>query len=136
MVWNGDKIFRLEGDVFDSEEENTNITVAGDTYHAVDGVVGMALSPIRSFDGTRYLFFRPYTSRSLYAANTSILKNGYDGASIEYIRGIDVLPSQSASQVFTTTGILFYGLSRQLAIGCWSMDSPLQPQYFVRNFVF
>lgn len=132
VIVNGCRISRLEGDVFEPQEEYSNHTIAGESFHLADGVIGMALSPIRP-DGDRYLAFRPLASRSLYAASTRSLKSSAVGSPVNYHRAIDILPSQAVTQVFSSKGVLFYGLTREIAIGCWNINNPLRPEYFVRN---
>ncbi|NP_001154980.1 major royal jelly protein-like 4 precursor [Nasonia vitripennis] len=130
VIYDGIRTFRLEADVFDPEENNSNFDIAGESFFLDDGVLGMALSPNQYPGESRYLYFRPLASRSLYAANTRDLRHTLDGSRINYYRGNDVLPSQASAQAFSADGTLFYGLTSEIAIGCWNMNKPLKSEYF------
>lgn len=136
VIYNGFRTFRLEADVYDPEEKNSNFLIAGEGFYLDDGVLGMALSPIQYPGESRYLSFRPLASRSLYAADTRVLQRSVDGTRIKYYRGNDVLPSQASAQAFSSEGTLFYGLTSEIAIGCWNINKPLQSEYFVGISLF
>ena len=132
VIWNGYRLYRLEADVFEPELRNSDFTIAGQTFHLEDGILFMSLSPIQYPGGHRYLSFRPMASKSLYAADTEVLKRSYDGRKIKYFKGIDIFPSQVSGQVFSSDGTLFYALTTETALGCWNMKKPLSREYFVR----
>lgn len=136
VIWNKNGLFRLEKEVFKAQKKYGEIEIAGDSFNVTDGIMGMSLSPTRRYDGNRYLFFSPYSSRSLYAASTKVLKRKNGGAGIKFSRGIDVLQSQSPVLVFSAKGVLFYALTKEIAIGCWNANKPLKSEYFVRSFAF
>ena len=133
-VWSNGRTFRLEADVFRPEQQYADVEIANENFTMADGVFGMALSPVQNPEKNRFLVFRPLSSRSVYAADTRVLQRSRYGSSINYYRGKDFLSSQATTMAFSSDGILFYALTQDLAIGCWNMVTPFQPEYFVGFF--
>ena len=97
-----------------------------------DGLFGLALSPMRQ-SNDRTLVYRPLASRSIYAAPVSDIKSSRRiGEQLRHFHaGRNFLPSQASTMAFSAGGTLFYGLTGQTAVGCWHMDNPWSPEYFV-----
>lgn len=133
MIFDSRNFYRLESDVYGPDKRYANFTIAGGNFTLGDGILGIALSPPQHPYGARSLYFRPVASLSVYAADTQSLKsNRYNGgAGVRYIQGNNVLTSQATTMAFSKEGTLFYGLTREIAIGCWNIHRPLQPQFFV-----
>ncbi|XP_072744614.1 yellow-e3 isoform X4 [Anoplolepis gracilipes] len=106
--------------------------IKGDTFDLMDGILGLALSPIKQ-DGDRILYFHSLASRVESWVPTSIIRNyslfqdHSDAASRSFRPFAMERSSQSAAQAMDENGILFFGLLSDLAIGCW--NSITHPEY-------
>ncbi|KAK0168151.1 hypothetical protein PV327_001979 [Microctonus hyperodae] len=124
IIFNGTSLWRLESPLFAPQEIAAHVTIANDTFHLDDGVLGMALSP-KLFDGTRFLMFRPLASYDMTSVDTSNLQESYDGSAIRYTLASRILPSQSAAMAFSAGGTLFFGLTQDLGMACWHINNPI-----------
>ncbi|KAJ8678880.1 hypothetical protein QAD02_014667 [Eretmocerus hayati] len=129
LVWDGSQMKRIEADIFRPEIKEGKFTIAGETFSLFDGIFGMALTPHEYQSGSRYLFFRPVASRSIYAVSTNDLKVDHNDT-LRAIEGINYLPSQATVMAFSSQGTLFYGLTTEISIGCWNM----RKQFTQKNF--
>ncbi|XP_051167761.1 major royal jelly protein 1-like [Leptopilina boulardi] len=130
VVVDSPNIWRLNGPYFEPEEpssEFSSVTVAGENFSMADGLFGMALSP-KIGKNPQQLVFRPFSSRSIYAAKVDdILQTKYDKPLV-YSNYSNVLPSQATAQAFSSNGVLFLGLTSEVAIGCWNQFKKMTPQ--------
>ena len=125
-------IWRLEGPYFspDPSPQSSRVTIAGETFILEDGLFGMALTP-KIGNNPQYLAFRPFASRNIYAATVDdILATNY-GKTLQYLNFSNVLPSQSTAQAFSSEATLFFGLTEEIAIGCWNQYRDLVPENIV-----
>ncbi|KAL7286307.1 hypothetical protein TKK_0019480 [Trichogramma kaykai] len=122
LVVQGKEIRRLANQAFEPEYGPAEtFSIAGEKFNLSDGVVGLALSP-KLPDGSQYLAFRPLASYSMHfiAINELLTKK------VNYLSGMNVLPSQgTAPLVFSREGVLFYGLSEEIALGCFNFTDPI-----------
>ncbi|XP_053982209.1 major royal jelly protein 1-like [Hylaeus volcanicus] len=82
---------------------------------AIDGI---ALSPASSED--RMVYYSPLSSFHLYSVPTSALKNN---ASIDdVVKEVGRKNSQSDGMVMSATGVLYYGLLADDAVGTWDTE--------------
>ncbi|KAJ8687631.1 hypothetical protein QAD02_023425 [Eretmocerus hayati] len=127
IVWNDGRFVRVESPSFSPDAKYSNFSIAGETFNLSDGIFGLALSPERYFKGNRFLFFRPLASRSIYAVSVSDLKSSKHRHpdQMRFFGSNDVLSSQATAMTFSNDGILFYGLTEEMAIGCWNLDRTL-----------
>ncbi|KAJ8688171.1 hypothetical protein QAD02_023966 [Eretmocerus hayati] len=124
-------IHRIKEREFQPEQQNSNFTIAGEKFFLDDGIFGLALTPPPYSHKGPELFFRPLASKSIYAASTYSLNQYHDGDTLELSRaGKNYFPSQATAMSFSSKGILFYGLTEQIGIGCWDSANPFQRQYF------
>ncbi|KAJ8687624.1 hypothetical protein QAD02_023420 [Eretmocerus hayati] len=128
IIWNEDKFIRLENDLFKPEEKYANFTIAGESFYLPDGIFNQILTPEKFFNGERYLYFRPLASRSLYSVPAKDLKLNGNSNSTRYSGYKDVLSSQATAMVFSSNGTLFYGLTEDIAIGCWNLNKTLKSE--------
>ena len=112
----------------------SDFEIAGESFHLADGVFGLALSPILS-DNSRFLYFRPLASKTLYWAKISDIIKAQNIFSLSYYKAIDVLPSQVSTMAFSRDGTLFFHLTRQTATGCWNFVKPLNPFHVVNKIL-
>ncbi|XP_014229901.1 major royal jelly protein 1-like [Trichogramma pretiosum] len=138
VVFDSDRLgaHRIDDDfrgVYTAEPAHVNTTIAGESFTLADGVLGMALSP-RQSNGDRYLAFRPFASLSVYFANTrellrpppaNSLGNDRRYNNVHYLRAIDVLPSQATAMAFSSGNVLFYGLTKEIGIGCYNFHKTI-----------
>ena len=123
----------MEGPYFapDTKPKSTEVTIAGETFILEDGLFGMALTP-KIGNNPQYLSFRPFASRSLYAATVDDILATNFGRPFHYYNFTDVLPSPATAQAFSSEATLFFGLTEQIAIGCWNQYKNLVPENIVR----
>lgn len=131
VVWNEARLFRLNAKVYNVDPSQTNVSIAGEDFQLNDGIFGMALSPASPLDEGRDLFFRPFASLAMYAADSRVLSRSIHGDAIKYMESPDMLPSQGTAMAFSSDGILFFGLTREIAIGCWNRYTDLKRENVV-----
>ncbi|XP_032684643.1 protein yellow-like [Odontomachus brunneus] len=106
--------------------------ISGHTYDLMDGIIGLALSPVKE-NGDRILYFHSMASRVESWVPTSVIRNYSlfrDDSESEprSFRSFAMeRSSQSVAQAMDQNGILFFGLLSDLAIGCW--NSIKYPEY-------
>lgn len=131
LIWNNKFMTRFRSDTFLPKPSRNNFTVAQSSRIINGGIATIALSP-KTYNGERFLFYRPLASRDLNFVSTEALDNSIrTGRSIKPMQNIDVLSSQAVGQVFSSSGILFLGLTKDLAIACYNMFKPLTKQNIV-----
>lgn len=72
--YNKDQIWRIDNKLFGDNQENTNFTIAGQSFTLPGGVIGMALKN----DGSpnRKLYFHSLASNYENAVPLSVINNG------------------------------------------------------------
>ncbi|XP_051172030.1 major royal jelly protein 1-like isoform X1 [Leptopilina boulardi] len=122
-------MWRLDGPYFAPEPfpHLSVSTIAGETFTLSDGLFGMALSPDIG-NNPQFLIFRPFASRSFYAAKVNDIMQTKVDQPLVYYNFTNVIPSQSTAQAFSSEGTLFFGLTSQIAIACWNQFRDMTPQ--------
>ncbi|XP_015515009.2 major royal jelly protein 2 [Neodiprion lecontei] len=131
IIWDGWQFLRLDDEVFKADPTATTFSIAGDNFTLADGMFGLALSPRHPLQ-PRSLFFRPLASLKEYSYAVHDLHRlmfGFD--SVNYITSNYEFPSQVTAQAFSREGILFLGLTREIAIACWNMNHPMDDEHVV-----
>ncbi|XP_050459219.1 protein yellow-like isoform X1 [Cataglyphis hispanica] len=124
--------WRITNNLFYPYPPHGTFNIKGDTFDLMDGILGLALSPIKQ-DGDRILYFHSLASRVESWVPTSIIRNyslfqeHSDSAPRSFRPFAMERSSQSAAQGMDQNGILFFGLLSDLAIGCW--NSITHPEY-------
>ncbi|XP_014209133.1 major royal jelly protein 2-like [Copidosoma floridanum] len=127
VIYKNGKTVRLEGDVYAPDTKHSRVSLGGFDFWVSLGVIGMALSPRK--DGKRTLFFRSFSSLSIYAADTRELEKSFKNGTVNYLRGTDILPSQGSAMAFSSHhGVMFYGLANKTDIGCYRVRNSLKPE--------
>ncbi|XP_014367700.2 protein yellow isoform X1 [Papilio machaon] len=109
-------------------------TIQNESFELMDGVLGMALSPLRP-DGERYLYFHALASTTENVVSTSLLRND------SFIKNINApansmnpfpeeRPNQAAAQAMDRNGILYFGLMDPPSVWCWNSAT----EFSTRNF--
>ncbi|KAK2586172.1 hypothetical protein KPH14_001439 [Odynerus spinipes] len=110
--------------------------IKGSTFDLMDGIIGLALGPIRA-NNDRNLYFHSLASKVESWVPTSIIRNytlfhhHADSSPRSFKAFALERSSQSAPEVMNKDGILFFGLLSDLAIGCWNSKS--YPEYGGKN---
>ncbi|XP_066592902.1 dopaminechrome tautomerase-like [Prorops nasuta] len=110
--------------------------IKGDSFDLMDGIIGMALGPVRP-DGDRLLYFHSLASTVESYVPTSVIRNAslFEGNAEAEARSFKAFKnersSQSAAEAMDRNGVLFFGLMSDLAIGCW--NSKNYPEYGGKN---
>lgn len=100
--------------------------IKDDTFDLMDGIIGLALGPLRNND--RILYFHSLASRVESWVPTSVIRNhtlfaeNSEAAPRSFVAFDQERSSQSAAQAMDDHGVLFYGLMSDLAIGCWNSE--------------
>nr|ARK19905.1 yellow-like protein [Ampulex compressa] len=110
--------------------------IHGDTFDLMDGILGLALSPIKP-NGDRILYFHSLASRVESWVSTSIIRNATlfhdnpEAAPRSFKPFALKRETQSAAEAMDRNGVLFFGLLSDISIGCW--NSKHYPQYGGNN---
>lgn len=120
VVYNKNRLFRLEAQVFEPIKQYARVSIAGVNFELEDSLMGMAVTPSIFKNEGRDLIFRPFSSRAVYTADTRVLARSIYGNTIKYKSSLDMLPSQATAMGISSQGTLFFGLTQEIAIGCWN----------------
>ncbi|CAB3378148.1 Hypothetical predicted protein [Cloeon dipterum] len=126
-----DRSYRVDHPYFMPDPLACKFNAGGIDFRWVDGVFGLALSPLVPSDPTnRTLYFHPMSSFNEFSVPTYILRNE-TAASQEDNDEFKVLPerrgrkySQASASTMSKEGILIYNLVSRNAIGCWNTHQP------------
>lgn len=136
VIWDGKQIFRLHHKVFKPDPAQGLYTIASENFTFNDGVLGMALSKRLYPDEPRIFIFRPMSSLGIYMTTSDDLARSSNGDNITYYGNSEVLPSQATVQAISAQGTLFFGLTREIGIGCWNRYTPLIKSNIVRRIYY
>lgn len=127
--------WRIQNNLFYPYPPYGTFHIRGDTFDLMDGILGLALGPIR--DGDRILYFHSLASRVESWVPTSVIRNqslfrdNTEAKARSFVPFAMERSSQSAAQAMDRNGVLFFGLLSDLAIACW--NSKLFAEYGGRN---
>ncbi|XP_076761878.1 yellow-e3 [Xylocopa sonorina] len=129
------KSWKIVNNLFYPYPPYGTFNIKGDTFDLMDGILGLALGPIR--DGDRTLYFHSLASRVEARVPASVIRNhtifneNPEAAARSFVPFEHERSSQSAAEVMDRDGVLFFGLLSELAIGCW--NSKHYPEYGGKN---
>lgn len=118
--------WRITNNLFYPYPPYGTFNIKGDTFDLMDGILGLALGPIRNND--RILYFHSLASRVESWVNTSVIRNytlfneNSEAAARSFVPFSIERSSQSVAEVMDRNGVLFFGLLSDLAIGCWNSE--------------
>ncbi|XP_012227991.1 dopaminechrome tautomerase-like [Linepithema humile] len=124
--------WRITNNLFHPYPPHGTFNIKGDTFDLMDGILGLALSPLKQ-DGDKILYFHSLASKVESWVPTSIIRNyslfreHSDAVPRSFRPFVMERSSQSAAQAMDQNGVLFFGLLSDLAIGCW--NSLTHPEY-------
>ncbi|XP_014207737.1 major royal jelly protein 2-like [Copidosoma floridanum] len=119
IILKGKDVWSLEHQSFQPSPNNTP-----------SGILSLAISPKSFHENTKYLFYRPLTSTSLFFARTDELKFSMKDNHVNFFGAVDALPGQAAAMAFASQGTLFFGLINDDAIGCYNQFRELNKTNF------
>ena len=131
IVYHNNYFMRLETGLFKFDENQRVITISDLEYNMASARLAMSLTPKTYPDQSQFLYFRPLASRDLYFIKTEDLKNIPKGKTLRFWGGKDVLSSQSIGQIFSSNGVLFFGMSKESGIACYNGYSRLESENIV-----
>lgn len=116
--------WRLEHPYFYFDPLSTVFNIGGVRMEWLDGVFGLALSA-QDPDGYRTLYFHSLANTRMFSVNTRFLRMNATGVTETFDeyrhRGNRRAGMQAASMATDRkTGVIFYALVNQDAIGCWN----------------
>ncbi|KAJ8678877.1 hypothetical protein QAD02_014664 [Eretmocerus hayati] len=122
------RLFRLEAEVFNVDEKYSMMSIANETFDLPDSLIGLVVSPQLFPKEGRDLYFRPLASLGLHSANTRVLERSTFGQTIAYRSSPGMLPSQATVMGVTSYGTIIFGLTNELALGCWNRYRDMDPR--------
>lgn len=136
IIWSSvdknESLIRLEANVFEPVDSAINFTSGSSSSEFPNGgIVGMSLTPAIFLDEPRYLYFRPLSSLDLWAADTRVLTTIHNGHRAKFHGLKNIFSSQVSSQVFSSEGTMFLGLTKENAIACYNHYRPLEKENVV-----
>lgn len=126
--WRDQESWRVQHHFFHPDPLAGNFSIAGIEFQWDDGLYGLALSKPQ-LDGFSTLYFHPLSSTMEFSVNTSVLRNKTLATSSAIYRDFNILGSrgpndQAGAQCLDSeSGVIFYALPNQNAVGCWKTSS-------------
>ncbi|KAL0278633.1 UNVERIFIED_CONTAM: hypothetical protein PYX00_000400 [Menopon gallinae] len=132
--WKEDRSWRVSHSFFFPDPMACRYNLDNITFRWTDGIFGVALSPVDTVTGDRYLYFHPMSSHREFVVPTSVLRSetGADDHPDEFkVLGEPraLANGQSSASGMDRRGVLFYNLVSQDAVGCWNSRRPFKRQY-------
>lgn len=125
-----DKSWRVEHEYFHPDPLSCKFNVSGVSFRWLDGLFGIALSPLNKEDPTavRTMYFHPMSSYREFSVPTSVIRNETAaGDSADAFTAYDVrgrTRSHASASAMSAQGILLYNLVTRDAVGCWNTHLP------------
>lgn len=126
--WREDRSYRLTHNLFFPDPIAARFVLDDVTFRWMDGIFGLALSPLDKKTKDRTMFFHPMASFREFAVQTSVIRNETyandhpDDFKILGARGRN--QSHSSASAMDRRGVLFFNLVTQDALGCWDSAKP------------
>ncbi|XP_075218689.1 L-dopachrome tautomerase yellow-c isoform X2 [Lycorma delicatula] len=121
--WESNDSWRVEHHFFHMDPLAGNYHVGGVNFQWVDGVFGMALSPVQE-DGYRTVYFHALSSTREFAVSSRILQNETlaSNSYYEYKQLGSRGPNSQATASFLDekSGVLLYTQINKDGVGCWN----------------
>lgn len=132
IVWNDNKLKRLENPFFKPVENTSEVQVGSVSVSwPDDGILGMAITPKKSSDEPRYLYFRSLSSYSIYYVSTDDLKKSKNGENLKVFGEKDILSSHAIGIKFSSDDVLFFSPIKENAVACWNRHKKLTRENIV-----
>lgn len=120
--------------MFNYDPEATDFVSGLSNIKFNSSLLGLAVSNKLYPQEQKFLYFRPLASKSLIAVKEKELECFSHEVPIKVEKAINVLPSQSIVHAFSSQNTLFFGMTKENAIGCWNKYQPLNKHTLVRSF--
>ncbi|KAF4528023.1 hypothetical protein B566_EDAN002206 [Ephemera danica] len=117
--------WRIQDKTMYPSPEAGTFTVNRQSFEFMDGVLGLALSPINN-QRERTLYYHSMSSFREFWVRTSVLRNSTEATNNPraYFGTTDTRSSQAAGSSMDQNGVLFFGLVVNNAVGCWNTRKP------------
>ncbi|KAM8717110.1 hypothetical protein ACLKA7_003908 [Drosophila subpalustris] len=131
--WRDQESWRVQHHFFHPDPLAGNFSIAGIEFQWDDGVYGLALSKPQ-LDGFSTLYFHPLSSTMEFSVNTAVLRNKTLATSGAIYREFNILGSRGpndqagAECLDPESGVIFYALLNQNAVGCWKTSGSYTSQ--------
>ncbi|XP_071055480.1 uncharacterized protein [Onthophagus taurus] len=125
------KSWRVHHNFFNLEPTAGDLNIAGLQFQWTDGIFSIALSDVEP-DGFRTAFFHSLMGNNLYKVSTkdlrdeNALKRYTQNSSFKLVGNKGKNSHSSASDLHKKSGVLFFGLVNQNAVGCWNINKPFK----------
>lgn len=132
--WREQESWRVQHHFFHPDPLAGNFSINGIEFQWDDGLYGLALTKPKSREDYATLYFHPLSSTMEFSVSTSVLRNKTLATSNGIYREFKVLgsrgPNAQAGAQFldSETGVLFYALPNQNAVGCWKTTDNYRSQ--------
>ncbi|XP_022204541.2 protein yellow [Nilaparvata lugens] len=120
--WGKNDTWRIKHHYFNMDPLAGNYHVAGVNFQWVDGLFGIALSPVQE-DGYRTAYFHALSSTREFTVSTRVLQNATEAESYYEYKPLGSRGPNSqatASMIDEKSGVLFYTQVNKNGIGCWN----------------
>ncbi|XP_034940205.1 protein yellow-like [Chelonus insularis] len=131
--------WNIKHDVFSYDPNYISFTLAGYTFDQKDGILGLALSPMRK-NNDRILYFHSLSSVTEHFVETSVLRKqsnfeSYDNDSILKLFSSmkKKRSSQTGVEVIDRNGVLFSTAVTTAKINCWNTNDGLFEENILDN---
>ncbi|KRT85796.1 hypothetical protein AMK59_1416 [Oryctes borbonicus] len=130
-----DDSWRVTHNYFYLEPQGGEFNIGGMPFQWDDGIFSVALTDQKS-DGTRDAIFHAMAGTHLYSVSTKILRDKALATRSYHRNDFKVLGDRgpgsqtSATDLHKPTGIMFFNLVNQNAVGCWNTNKPFDRQNF------
>ncbi|XP_067005954.2 protein yellow [Anabrus simplex] len=126
-----DRSWRIKSNYFYPYPPFGYFDIAGVQFDLMDGILGLALSPERPWDGgDRHLYFHSLASNRESWVSTAVIRNAslFEGDRNRVPRMFHVFEkpraSQAAAEDMDSNGIMFFSLLSRNSLNCWNAATP------------
>ncbi|XP_014207781.1 major royal jelly protein 2-like [Copidosoma floridanum] len=125
IIYDGQSMRSLNHNTFNFDHNAQILTSGVNKVKAKNGILGLAISPQVYPTDPKFLYYRPLSSKGLFAANINELERSFHGENVNYFGDKELLPSQAVAMAFSSNGTLFFGLTKESSIGCYNQYKKL-----------
>ncbi|KAF5276229.1 hypothetical protein FQR65_LT04034 [Abscondita terminalis] len=137
LVYNfaNDETWRVDHKYFLIDPLAMDFFIGGYRFKFDDGIFSIALSDVYP-DGSRDAYFHSMAGTHTYSVSTNVLRNKALATRSEHGDDFKILINRglgaqsSGSDLHRTSGLLFFGIVNQNALGCWNTFKPPELENF------
>lgn len=108
----------------------------GESFDLMDGILGMALSPLKQGYNDRTLYFHAMASNTENHVSTSVIRNSsiFENHAEAEPRQFKVFPnkrrSQAAAEAIDKQGIMYFASMSEINMQCWNINTDFGTRQF------